>query len=330
MIDFTRAFELAWERMMIILFRPFDLGKWCVMGFCAFLAGFLQGGNGFNSSFNTNNNSFNKYSGGQAPNFDLHQFNSNFNHAISGMQIGLIVLISLVVIIFVFALILLIYWLGARGQFMFLDNIVRNRGAISWPWQYYKRQANSLFGFYLLFLVISFALFLPILIVAIAMCVPLYLQHRWPGGGGIAGFVVLGLVYLVLVVVVSFILFIFREFGIPIMFRRGLLARPAFLESMNLIRQHTGSVVVFFLLRIAIFIGVAILSLIVCCVTCCIGALPYIGTVILLPVLVYVKCFTLDCLAQFGPQYDVWIVDVPPPGPEGSPTGAPAGLTPTQ
>jgi hypothetical protein len=43
--------------------------------------------------------------------------------------------------------------------------------------------------------------------------------------------------------------------------------------------------------------------------------LPYIGTVLLLPVLVYVKCFTLDCLSQFGPEYDVWTVDVPPARP---------------
>jgi hypothetical protein len=209
---------------------------------------------------------------------------------------------------------------------MFLDNIVRNRGAISWPWQYYARQANSLFGFYLLFLVISFAIFLPIIIVAVVMCIPLFMQHRWPGGGEITGFVGLGLIYLALAVVVGFILFIFREFGIPLMFRQGLLARPAFWESMNLIRQHTGSVVVFVLLRIAIFIGVAILSLIICCATCCIGALPYIGTVILLPVLVYVRCFTLDCLAQFGPEYDVWTVDVPPTGPGGIPPFTPQPL----
>jgi hypothetical protein len=326
MIDFTRAFDSAWERMHVILFRPFDFGKWCAIGLSAFLAGFLQGGNGLNSSFNTNNfnnSSFNKYGGGQTPKFDLHQFNANISHAVSGMQVGLIVLISLAIFAFVFAFIFLIYWLGARGQFMFLDNIVRNRGAISWPWHYYMRQANSLFGLYLLFMVISFAILLPILIVAIVMCIPLFQQHRWPEGGEIAGFVALGLAYLALAVILGFVLFVFREFGIPLMFRQGLLARPAFWASMNLIRQHTGSVVVFVLLRIAIFIGVAILSVIICCATCCIGALPYIGTVLLLPVLIYVKCFTLDCLAQFGPECDVWTVDVPPAGPVGMPPFTP-------
>jgi hypothetical protein len=43
--------------------------------------------------------------------------------------------------------------------------------------------------------------------------------------------------------------------------------------------------------------------------------LPYIGTVVLLPVLIYIRCFSLNCLAQFGPAYDVWTVDVPPPAP---------------
>src|ERR1035441_1614582 len=125
MINFTRAFDSAWERMHIILFRPFDFGKWCAIGLSAFLAGFLQGGNGFNSSFNTNNfnnNGFNKYSAGQTPKFDLHQFNSSVSHAISSLQIGVIVLLSLLIFAFVLALILLFYWLGARGQFMFLDN----------------------------------------------------------------------------------------------------------------------------------------------------------------------------------------------------------------
>ena len=37
MINFTQAFDLAWERMLVILFRPFDLGKWFVIGFSAFL-----------------------------------------------------------------------------------------------------------------------------------------------------------------------------------------------------------------------------------------------------------------------------------------------------
>ncbi|MCE0498409.1 MAG: hypothetical protein LV481_10740 [Methylacidiphilales bacterium] len=312
MIDFSRALSLAWERMVIILFSPFDLGKWFAIGLSAFLAGFLSGGNGINSSYNYNNK-FNSFSGGaQSPSASIHQLYSSLSGAMAGVQLAIIIIVGFVVLLFVLALIVVIYWLGARGQFLFLDNIVRNRGAIAWPWSYYSRQANSLFLFYLLLIVVSLLIFLPIIGVAIMMGIPLYIHQRWPEGWEIVGFIVLGLAYMVIATVFSFILFVFKEFGVPLMFRNGLLAQTAFMESLSIIRLHFGSVFVYVLLRIALWLAIVILSIITCCFTCCIAMLPYIGTVVLLPALVFVRCFSLDCLAQFGPQYDVWTVDVPP------------------
>jgi hypothetical protein len=316
MIDFTRAFDSAWERMHVILFRPFDFGKWFVIGFSAFLAGFLQGGNGFSYRFNYNINS----DWNQNQNVELQKIHDSIMEAFRHWQTGAYVLIILAAIVLGFALGVLFLWLGARGQFLFLDNIVRNRGAIAWPWSHYSRQGNSLFFFHLAVMLISFAIFLPILIVAVVMAIPLFQQDRWPAGWETVGFIALGLVYFALALVFSFFLFVYREFGVPLMFRNGLMARDAFMKSMRLIMAYPGSIILFVLLRIAIFIGVTILSVIICCVTCCIGMLPYIGTVILLPVLIYVKCFTLDCLAQFGPEYDIWTVDVPPSGSVGIPT----------
>lgn len=311
MIDFTRAFDSAWERTLVILFRPFNLGKWCAIGLSAFLAGLLDGGNGVNgSSFNNNDfTNLNKIGNGQT-HLTLQQFNSNISSAFSGLQLGIVIFIVLVIFAFVFALIILLYWLGARGQFMFLDNVVRNRGAIAWPWRHYARQGNSLFLFYLLLFAVTMAVLLFLGGIALIVGIPLYLQHRWPQGGEIAVFVLLGLLYLGFCLVFGFVVFIFKEFGVPLMFRNGLMARAAFIESLGLIKNHPGSIVIFVLLRIAIWIGVAILSIIVCCMTCCLAAIPYVGTVFLLPVLVYVRCFSLDCLAQFGPQYDAWTVDV--------------------
>jgi hypothetical protein len=329
MINFTQAFDSAWDRTHVILFKPFDFGKWCAIGLSAFLAGLLQGGNGFNSSYNTSNfrqDSVYNFTPGTSPKFDFHQLTNPISQMMAGLQIGLVVLIVVMAVAFIFAVILLVYWLGARGQFMFLDNIVRNRGAISWPWHYYSRQANSLLGFYLLFVAISFAIFLPILALALMLGLPLLQQHRWPEGWEIVGFSALGLAYLGFLLVLSFILFIFREFGIALMFRQGLQAWPAFWASAKLVQRHPGSIAVFVLLRVAISIGVAVISLILCCFTlpcCCLSQLPYLGTVLLLPVLIYVRCFTLDCLAQFGPEYDVWIVDVPPSGAIGSPSLSP-------
>jgi hypothetical protein len=319
MIDFTRAFDSAWERMMIILFRPFDLGKWFAIGLSAFLAGLLQGGNGINGSFNTNfNNSFNRNGTYQPPSVNWNQLHSSISNTFSSLQLGMIILIFAAVFVFIIVVSILYYWLGSRGQFLLLDNIVRNRAAITWPWQYYARQANSLFVFYLVVFAIALVVFIPILVVGVVMAIPLFEQDRWPMGGEITGFVLLGLVYLALAIGFNFVLFVFREFGVPLMFRNGLMARAAFFESMGLLGRHPGCVIVFVLLRFVISIAVIVLSIIACCCTCCVGSLPYLGTVVLLPALIYVRCFSLDCLAQFGPQYDAWTVDVPAAGPAGT------------
>ncbi len=331
MIDFTRAFDSAWERMSIILFRPFDLGKWFTIGLSAFLAGLLNGGNGFNSSTSTNNVNFNNngFSGGSnlpSTKFDWNQFHASVNHAFSGVALGMIILIFAVVFVIIIVVTLVCYWLGTRGQFLLIDNIVRNRGAIGWPWNYYSRQANSLFVFHLAVFALAFLVFIPLLVIAAVMAIPIFRQGRWPVGWEIGGFVGLALVYVILALGLNLCLFIFREFGVPLMFRNGLMAWAAFVESMRLLVRHPGSVLLFVLLRFVIAIAAFIVAIIICCFSCCIELVPYLGTVVLLPVLIYIRCFSLDCLAQFGPHYDVWTVDVPPTGT--GPAGTPVPFSP--
>jgi hypothetical protein len=71
-----------------------------------------------------------------------------------------------------------------------------------------------------------------------------------------------------------------------------------------------------------LFCFVLALALIICgtllaCMTCCIGGLPYVSTVLLLPAIVWLLAFKLLFFRQFGPQYDVWAgVAIPEsPGP---------------
>jgi hypothetical protein len=48
-----------------------------------------------------------------------------------------------------------------------------------------------------------------------------------------------------------------------------------------------------------------------CCIAGCLIVLPYLGAVILLPVTVFKRSYSLYYLAQFGPAYNVF----PPPPP---------------
>ena len=60
-------------------------------------------------------------------------------------------LIPLIVFVFVCILVLVLVlkcWVSARGKFVYVDCIVRNRGAIVEPWNEYKREGNSYFSLY--------------------------------------------------------------------------------------------------------------------------------------------------------------------------------------
>jgi hypothetical protein len=225
-----------------------------------------------------------------------------FQHGLSLMVVGLI-------LIPIFGLIVLFLWLGARGQFLLLDNIARNRAAIAWPWTVYERQGNSLFLFYFGFLLIMLAIFIPLNLAGVFSVMPLSGQHGWHSRN-VPLEILLGLSNSILGLAFYTTLFLFRELGVPLMFRHGLMARAAFGAMWQLVRLHPGSIILFLILRIALFLALAVLSILACCCFC-LGAIPYIGTVVLLPAILYTKCFTLDFLAQFGPEYDVWTV-VPP------------------
>ena len=333
MINFSQAFDLAWERMEVILFRTFDLAKWFVIGFSAFLAGFLYGGNGFNSlgapSLPSHNDSrFTSY----APSHPGHDFvllNGWFSHhsdqaqfqnygyhyqyhySLPGMVgAGFSATFMIIFYVLVIGFSLLIGWLGARGQFLLLDNVVRNRGAIAWPWRAYARLGNGLFLFNLLIGIAFFVVTIPLDVVGFYIFSPLSQQHRWPEGNEVPLVALFSIVCLVVFAGWLILMYLFLELGVPLMFRHGLTARAAFGATLKLIRDHTWMIFLFVLLRIALAFAFWIVSITMCCATCCVGGLPYLGTVALLPALLFLKCFSLNFLAQFGPEYDVWTVDV--------------------
>ena len=51
-VSVTLPISPAIERVKLLLFRPFDLGKWFAVGFCAWLATLGQRGAGFDFNYN--------------------------------------------------------------------------------------------------------------------------------------------------------------------------------------------------------------------------------------------------------------------------------------
>jgi hypothetical protein len=76
------------------------------------------------------------------------------------------------------------------------------------------------------------------------------------------------------------------------------------------------------LFSIVLALGLGICAMVAACLTCCIAAIPYVSTVVLLPAFVWLLAFKLIFLRQFGPEYDVWAVPVIP-DPVAAPTAPP-------
>ena len=138
---------------------------------------------------------------------------------------------------------------------------------------------------------------------------------------GVIALVVIALIWIVFAVFFGVV----SAFMVPVMYRRRCLAREAFVDVAKLIGGNPGPFVLFVLFGIALLLGVAVIGTMVACVTCCIGGLPYISTVLLLPAIVWLATFKLLFIRQFGDQYDVWAnAAVPAPSTLPPPPTAPA------
>src|SRR5438477_1134215 len=144
-IEILAPFNQAIELTRLILFRPFDITKWLVIGFAAFLSGwFNSGGGGINPwSFRGWNTSH-----AQAPTFQFRSF--NMDHA------GFVFLTFIAVFaILILALVVLWLWIVARGRFVFIDCLARNRAAIAEPWREFRAEGNRFFVFLIVVMVLS-------------------------------------------------------------------------------------------------------------------------------------------------------------------------------
>ena len=127
----------------------------------------------------------------------------------------------------------------------------------------------------------------------------------------------LGLLFTGLCIVFAIIQKLTTDFVVPIMYLRRSRCLAAWREFRDLLTANAGRFALYLLFQIVIAMVVGAIVLMVfivtCCVACCLAAIPYLGTVLLLPVLVFKRCYTLLYFAQFGPGYNVFPPEPPRP-----------------
>jgi len=304
-INVVEPISPALERVKLVLFRPFDLGKWFIIGFCAWRACLGESGGGWSG--------FHGPAGGNHGGDFRHEFEHAKNYILNNL--GWIVPLMAAVVVIGLGLWLLFLWLNSRGKFMFLHCVALGQAEVSKPWSQFAQEGNSLFLFRLGLGLIGWVLTLP-LVVVIAVMIFRMVQRGEPDVGGILGAVGLGLTLIVVAMVFAVIHKLTTDFVVPIMFLRRSRCLTAWNELWRLLSSHAGQFILYLLFSLVLAMAIGMLVMVVViatCCFCCMMLLPYVGTVVLLPVLVFKRSYSLYFLAQFGREYDVFPPPLPTP-----------------
>jgi len=134
-IAYFEPLARAWERMKHILWRPFDLAKWLVLGFSCWLAGLADGAGGGGWKWIADKNDF----PGRHTIYSRSGSYEEIGEALIWLPLIFIIIMA------VAAILLLILWLSSRAKMIYLDNVVHNRAQIVEPWNRLRTLGNSLF-----------------------------------------------------------------------------------------------------------------------------------------------------------------------------------------
>ena len=299
-IQYAEPLTRAWERMKSALFKPFDLVIWFKVGFTAFLATMLDGGRqGGGANHDIGDFGYHDWEGlAEAP---RQAWEWLTEHP------GWFFLI-LFGIFFLFVVLVLLTWLSSRGKFMFLDNVVHQSANVTQPWHEYRREGFSLFLWRMGFGLIT--LFVTGILLS-------YFWHGlvdWNSDNGFYNapwmlFVQMGLFFFFFIVAVAYIGMLLEHFVVPIMYKDRVTSSQAWSKFLSIHWKQLGHFIIYALIIILLYIVMGVAIIMFSLFTCCIGLLliiiPYVGSVVWLPISYLFRAYSLEFLAQFADHFDL-------------------------
>ncbi len=280
-ISVTAPVEKALNHTKAILFDDFRFKMWLGLGFCSFLANGIQLPTGGNWGDSLDSDALGDW------------VKQHVELSIVG---GIAILMAFT------AVSLLMLWLISRGKFMFMDGVLNNSGAVKGPWRQFKFLGNNLFLFQLV-LGFIFAFTIALTLGATFLGFSFIADAFGDVAGGAVG--ILGISGFTMAVVVAIVLFlVIEDFLVPIMYRRNMRA----LDALGLFRReimipYSLKFFLYLLMRFLLAMASGILVLIGVCVTCCFAAIPYVSSVVFLPIAVFFRLYSIYFLEQFGPEW---------------------------
>jgi hypothetical protein len=192
---------------------------------------------------------------------------------------------------------------------MFLHCVVGNKSEVKVPWHKFREHGNRLFLFRVVLGIIGLAIVavpvLSIVLLTITMVIKIV-----PYIVSIPAIILCGLIIFVFSIVLFLVKKFTLDFVVPIMFLRTASCIAGWREFLTILSVNKTRLALYILFQIVIAIAIGTIIFVVFCIGCCFCCasvlllVPYISTVILLPLFVFKRAYSLYYLRQFGPRFD--------------------------
>jgi hypothetical protein len=323
-ISVTQPLGSAMNRAIAMTFKPFDLGRWFVLGFIAWLAELGENVSGSGGGGGRGGVRLPAPGPGPGPATTTTQpaptslpapFDQIWNWIT--LHLVLVVVALAVALAIIVAIWLLIMWINSRGKFMLLHAIATNTAKVVEPWKQFRELGNSFFGFKVVMAVLGVVVLLVVTALPLLVAWP-DISNRAISGHTVVAVLLFIVLWLPAALFLGLTVWAGNHFVTTIMYARRCRVGPAWREfAENVMTGHVGTLILFLLMEILLGVAAAFVQVTVGCMTCCIGFLPYISTVVLLPIALFLRCYSIYFLQQFGAPY-VIIHELPPPPPPGA------------
>jgi hypothetical protein len=137
-----------------------------------------------------------------------------------------------------------------------------------------------------------------------------YYRHGMPIVALVVPLMGVILLFLAWALIAGYIMLCLDSFVVPLMYKHNLPCMEAWERFLPHLKEQFVYFLVYGLMVLAIHLLIGFCIIFIGCVTCCVGfvilMIPYISSVILLPVSYFFRCFSLEFLRQFGPESTLW------------------------
>ncbi len=311
-LDVTGSLGPAWNRMKLVLFQPFQAGKWFAIGLMVFMEMLVQAGGG---NFNPGGSGRSGSSSGSgvgpsSPAEVADLIDKGFVWIDDNLE--LVLGIGIPAVGLLACLYVLLLWLSSRGMLMFIRVIARNDANVGDNWRATRFLVGSLFKFRLVVQSVSLLLVFGGLGALAYVLYRLLRRNETEWTAYVFELLPLVLTWFLPSLIGGLVSSLLRNFVAPMMLQFQESCSESFRRFIPVLKQSVGAVIIFLILRVLFQILFGFANMIVVLFTCCIGGLPILNQAITAPFHVFDRAWSMYALRSLGADFDMFIEPAPP------------------